>query len=206
MGQFLGYSSEHSSQIGLVCHLKTGHISPQWHLVFDGKFETVYCSGQPTPEVDQICNNLFDSSREEFAEEEFDEEGGLIYKPPPLDDVWLTPEERKERRTDLTSQKVRAAARDKARAKLEPIDAELPDDEESSVFLDDAVDTASEGDEAADTASEGDMWVDHRTVRPPDIPPPPPVMPPGDALGRGPDGRSRRLACVNGPKQLPKYV
>ena len=48
------------------------------------------------------------------------------------------------------------------------------------------------------------MWIDHRSVRKPDEPPPQPVAPPSDDLGRGPDGRSRRLAtCVAGPRQPP---
>ena len=39
--------------------------------------------------IDQICNNIFDSSRDWHAEEKYDPEGQLIYRPPPLDYVWL---------------------------------------------------------------------------------------------------------------------
>ena len=198
MGQFLGYSSEHSSQVGLVRHLKTGHISPQWHLVFDDKFETVYSSGQPTAEVDKICTELFESGRELYAEDEFDDDGILIYQPPPLDDIWLTHGERIERRAKLESQRLRSSAREKAaKARIRTIDADLDDPDGQSVSFDDS---------ATDLDSEGDMWIDHRSTREPDVPPQPPVTPPSDALGRGPDGRSRRLACATGPRQVPQHV
>jgi hypothetical protein len=41
LGQFLGFSPEHSSLVGLVRNMNTEHVSPQWHLVFDERFETV---------------------------------------------------------------------------------------------------------------------------------------------------------------------
>ena len=42
MGQFLGFSKEHSSTVALVRNLHTGYVSPQYHMVFDDKFETVF--------------------------------------------------------------------------------------------------------------------------------------------------------------------
>jgi hypothetical protein len=38
---YLGQSPSHSSSVGLVLSLKTGHVSPQWHSVFDNLFLTV---------------------------------------------------------------------------------------------------------------------------------------------------------------------
>ena len=38
---FLGFSNEHSSLVGLVLNIRTGYISPQFHVVYDEKFETV---------------------------------------------------------------------------------------------------------------------------------------------------------------------
>ncbi len=35
MGQFLGFSDEHSSLVSNVRNLRTGYISPQYHLLFD---------------------------------------------------------------------------------------------------------------------------------------------------------------------------
>jgi hypothetical protein len=40
-GMFLGFSTNHSSTIGLVLNLVTGHLSPQYHLVHDELFTTV---------------------------------------------------------------------------------------------------------------------------------------------------------------------
>ena len=40
-GQFLGQSPEHSSTIGRILNLKTGRISPQYHVVYDDLFTTV---------------------------------------------------------------------------------------------------------------------------------------------------------------------
>ena len=47
MGQFLGFSRVHSSTVALVRNLHTGHVSPQYHIVVDDKFETVFNEGRP---------------------------------------------------------------------------------------------------------------------------------------------------------------
>ncbi len=94
MGQFLGFSHQHSSTVALVRNLHTGYISPQYHVVFDDKFETIFHTGKSTEELDKICNELFVDSRDCYVEEEYDEDGVLIYKPPPLDEVWLSEPER----------------------------------------------------------------------------------------------------------------
>jgi hypothetical protein len=41
LGLFLGFSDLHFSQIPLVHNVATGHISPQFHIIFDDKFENV---------------------------------------------------------------------------------------------------------------------------------------------------------------------
>jgi hypothetical protein len=41
MGQFLGFSKLHSSSVGLIRNLQTGHISPQYHVIYDQTFDTV---------------------------------------------------------------------------------------------------------------------------------------------------------------------
>lgn len=45
-GQFLGFSTQHSSTIRLIHNLRTGDISPQWHVVYDKLFETVPSAGK----------------------------------------------------------------------------------------------------------------------------------------------------------------
>ena len=52
MGQFLSFSREHSSLVAMVRNLHTGFISPQYHVVFDDKFETVYHDGKSSEELD----------------------------------------------------------------------------------------------------------------------------------------------------------
>jgi len=41
VGAYLGHSNNHSHSVALVLNLATGHVSPQFHVVFDDKFETV---------------------------------------------------------------------------------------------------------------------------------------------------------------------
>ena len=89
MGEFLGFSDKHSTLVATVRNLKTGYISSQYHVVFDDMFETTVFRGDNNPVIDRICNDLFDSIRDWYAEEEYDPKGQLIYRPPPSDDVWI---------------------------------------------------------------------------------------------------------------------
>ena len=47
VGIFLGNSSQHSDNVALVLNPKTNHISAQYHILFDDKFETIK-SGKTT--------------------------------------------------------------------------------------------------------------------------------------------------------------
>ncbi|KAL7474381.1 hypothetical protein ACHAW6_000356 [Cyclotella cf. meneghiniana] len=105
MGQFLCFSKEHSSTVALVRNLQTGYVSPQYHVVFDDKFETVFSNGKTSDELDKICNKLFVNSCEYYAEEEYDEDGVLIYKLPPLDEVWLSELEHCDCHAELEKQR-----------------------------------------------------------------------------------------------------
>ena len=104
MGQFLGFSHSHSSLVALVRNLHTGYVSPQYHVVFDDKYETIFNAGMSDERFDELCNLLFDSNRDWYTEEEYDGDGNLLYKPPPLDYVWLSEPERRERRDALERQ------------------------------------------------------------------------------------------------------
>ncbi len=75
MGQFLVFSDEHLSLATNVRNLSTGFISPQYHLVFDDLFETVIFQGDNDSVVDGICNDLFECSRNWYAEEEYGDNG-----------------------------------------------------------------------------------------------------------------------------------
>jgi hypothetical protein len=107
MGQFIGFSDEHSSLVANVRHLSTHFISPQFHLVFDDLFETVNGFGISGEAVEPIYNELFQLNRELFSEEELDEAGNIIYQPPPLHEVWLDEAGRRQGNEDRIRQRRR---------------------------------------------------------------------------------------------------
>ena len=113
IGQFLGYSDEHSSLVANVRHLKTGFVSPQYHCVFDDLFQTVFSTGENDVVTDAICDQLWSQERECYVDEEVDENGNLIYRPPPLDEVWLDEQSCRDRRDHLRKQRERVLERDK---------------------------------------------------------------------------------------------
>ncbi len=92
LGQFLGYSDEYSSLVANIRHLKTVFVSPQYHVVFDNLFETVFSSGANNALVDSSCKSLYGTSCKIYATDEYDAHDNLVYKPPPLDEVWLDAE------------------------------------------------------------------------------------------------------------------
>ena len=104
LGQFIGFSDEQSTLVTNVRNLRTGYISPQYHLVFDDLFETTVHIGDNEPVIDNICNELFDSIRNWYSEEEFDPDGQLIYHPPPLADVCIDNRGRQELKEQLGKQ------------------------------------------------------------------------------------------------------
>ncbi|KAL7476991.1 hypothetical protein ACHAW6_002814 [Cyclotella cf. meneghiniana] len=107
MGQFLGFSYKHLMTVALVKNLHTDFISPQYHMVFDDKLKTIFHIGKSTEELDKICNELFVESHNCYVEEGYDEDGVLIYKPPPLDEVWLLEPECQECKVELEKQRDR---------------------------------------------------------------------------------------------------
>jgi hypothetical protein len=55
---FLGFSDLHSSQVPLILNVQTGKISPQYHVIFDNKFETVNCLSA-TESLDKQWAHIF---------------------------------------------------------------------------------------------------------------------------------------------------
>ena len=90
IGQFLGFSDDHSSLVATVRNLRTSYVSPQFHVVFDDFSQTVFSLGDNDVVVDAICNQLFESNWGVYAENEFGVDGILIYYPPPLDKACLS--------------------------------------------------------------------------------------------------------------------
>ena len=98
---FLGYSDEHSSLVANIQHLGTGYASPQYHVVFDDLFETVFSSAANNALVDSICKNLYETSCEIYATDEYDANDNLVYKPFPFDEVWLDAEGPEQSKVEL---------------------------------------------------------------------------------------------------------
>ena len=54
-GQYVGVSPLHAENVALVRNLRTGYLSPQYHVVFDDWIETVY-SDDTVPECwENLC-------------------------------------------------------------------------------------------------------------------------------------------------------
>ena len=68
-GQFLGFSDEHSSLVANVRNLMTGYVSPQYHVIFDDLFQTVYAlMDYDVDLINAILNKWFETEREIYAE------------------------------------------------------------------------------------------------------------------------------------------
>jgi hypothetical protein len=82
MGMFLGFSHEHSSLVPLVLNLSTGHVSPQYHVIFDDNFETVPSLNSNASDIDDKFATLFKSSREFYLDQISD---NVDFTAPPRD-------------------------------------------------------------------------------------------------------------------------
>jgi hypothetical protein len=94
-GQYMGSSPLHASTVGLVRNLRTNHISPQFHVVYDDLFETVHARASEVPASwpDLFTFNRF---RSDFDDEDF---------VPGLTDEWLTPVELSHRQQQAQTQR-----------------------------------------------------------------------------------------------------
>ena len=159
-GFYLGQSSKHSSSVALVLSLKTGHVSPQWHCVFDDLFSTVVSpSGMFDHSFDaDEWNKLISSGHERFNYDEYDYDDRLI-PPPPLAPEWTTVEP-----PDDSS--VRHRSRSPPRGRIRTPEPPPPRTLTETVDdLFDALDTPSSSPEGAPT---------------PIVSPPPPPAPEGE--------------------------
>ncbi len=85
LGVFLGFSTLHSSQVPLVMNVDTGKISPQFHVIFDDKFETVL-SMALGDSIDDQWKLIFCLKQECFEDVDFNEDGNAIL--PPLTSIF----------------------------------------------------------------------------------------------------------------------
>ena len=84
LGLFLGFSDIHSPLVPLVLNVETGHNSPQFHVIFDNKFETVNSLAMDQP-LDRQWADIFWLGRECFLDVDYDENGRPIL--PSLSDI-----------------------------------------------------------------------------------------------------------------------
>ncbi|KAL7452136.1 hypothetical protein ACHAXS_000267 [Conticribra weissflogii] len=103
-GMFVGFSKDHSSLVPLVLNLKSGKILPQFHVIFDDKFQTVPSMCRSMEAIDDGFEQLFCSSIESFLESEYDDSGCQLVPCPELDDDWLDTDELKHRRRRQSAQ------------------------------------------------------------------------------------------------------
>ena len=85
-GMFVGLSMQHAASVGNILNVRTGTITPQFHVVYDNYFETVHAGDDKVPEV---WNALTTDEREWVLDEEIfntDHPGPT----PSLGDEWLT--------------------------------------------------------------------------------------------------------------------
>ena len=85
-GQFLGFSKEHSSTVALIRNIKTGHISPQFHVVYDEQFHTV--TSDLKIDLTQTWIDLFKHSRDVYLDWYDPAFDGA---PPALSSEWTDP-------------------------------------------------------------------------------------------------------------------
>ncbi len=55
----------------MVRNLHTGHASPQYHVVFDKKYETIFNIGASEKQFYTVCNELFENIYNWYTEEEY---------------------------------------------------------------------------------------------------------------------------------------
>ena len=65
-----------------IKNLRSGHISPQFHVAVDKLFQTIFTSGGDDVMIDVIWNQLFEDKQSLHAKDEFNAEGELIYSSP----------------------------------------------------------------------------------------------------------------------------
>ena len=86
-GKFLGFSTQHSSTVGMILHLDTGHIGPQFHVAYDERFTTV-ASTQDDSTLD-LTGWIQHLTRDSHLDDTYDPEiDGAI---PPLPLEWAVP-------------------------------------------------------------------------------------------------------------------
>ena len=69
LGIYVGHLPSHAGSVALVLNPRTGHVSPQYHVVFDDLFTTV--SFMKKSEVPPHWSDLVQKSAEHFTDEDY---------------------------------------------------------------------------------------------------------------------------------------
>eukprot|EP00977_Amphora_coffeiformis_P019291 scaffold7139_cov100-Amphora_coffeaeformis.AAC.2 len=88
-GQFLGFSKEHATTIGLIRNTRTGYISPKFHGVYDEQFTTV--TSDSSIDLQEHWIDLFLNSHESYLDVHDESVDGPI---PELDMEYQPPDPR----------------------------------------------------------------------------------------------------------------
>ena len=98
-GQYLGISPDHSSTVGLIHNLRTGFISPQYHVIYDDLFSSVpNAESGGLPHAREFTGDFWRRLIETGLESVLpDDDADPV---PPLHPDWLTDAERAARRRD----------------------------------------------------------------------------------------------------------
>ena len=73
-------------------------------MVFDDLFDTVILTKDDESVFNAIFNYLFQLNRYFYAKDEHDDNGNLIYRPPPSEDVWIDEQGHRNCRHELENQ------------------------------------------------------------------------------------------------------
>jgi hypothetical protein len=80
LGIFLGFLTLHSSQVPIMMNVDTGKISPQFHIIFDNKFETVVSMSSEDSLGDQ-WKVIFCLDHECYEDVDYNKNGNAILPP-----------------------------------------------------------------------------------------------------------------------------
>jgi hypothetical protein len=150
-GQFVGISPLHASHVGLVRHLRTNNISPQFHVVYDDYFETVHASETEAPPQWTDFLTFQDSANE------FDDDAYV----PELPDEWVddgTLQARRKHRMERKSQ-------GQSINPEHPPSEELPPDIPPEPDPDPGTNATRFNREVTDLHRDADKWVETRDQR-----------------------------------------
>ena len=102
-GQYLGKSSTHASSVGIIRNLRTGYISPQFHVVYDDLFQTVMGGYEENDtSSDQIWSSLVQGNSEDVTKQ-----AAVEHEPISQVNVdWLNPTELQQRHNNQAGEEV----------------------------------------------------------------------------------------------------